>query len=251
MRRLICAGNWKMHKTAHEAADFVKSFLPLAAAVPDRVEIVLCPPFTALAAVSLLLTTDRVQLGAQDMHWERSGAFTGEISGPMLRDLGVQYVIAGHSERREYFGDTDAIVRLKTAAALENGLTPIVAVGETLPIRDDGNTSAHVIAQTRAALEGLSAAQLARIVLAYEPVWAIGTGRNCDPAEANKVMSEIRSCMPGLNDVSILYGGSVKAENIAAYTAQPEIDGGLVGRASLDPAVFAQLCIAADARVSS
>jgi triosephosphate isomerase len=252
MRRLICAGNWKMHKTAREAADFVKTFLPLAAAVPGRVEIVLCPPFTALAAVSQLLTTGRVQLGAQDMHWERSGAFTGEISGPMLCDLGVQYVIVGHSERREYFGDTDAIVRLKTAAALENGLTPIVAVGETLPVRDAGNTSEHVIAQTRAALEGLSAPQLARIVLAYEPVWAIGTGRNCDPAEANKVMSEIRLCIPGLNDVPILYGGSVKAENIAAYTAQPEIDGGLVGGASLDPAVFAQLCAAAgDARVSS
>ncbi len=247
MRKLVCAGNWKMHKTAREAADFVKIFLPLAQAVPDRVEIVLCPPFTALAAVSKLLTTGRVRLGAQDMHWERGGAFTGAISAPMLCDLGVHYVIVGHSERREYFGETDETVRLKTAAALQNELTPIVAVGETLAIRDTGKTADHVIAQTRAALEGLNAAQIARILLAYEPIWAIGTGRNCDPAQANAVMSAIRSCMPALNDVPILYGGSVKAENIAAYTAQPQIDGGLVGGASLDPIVFAQLCTAADA----
>ena len=247
MRRLICAGNWKMHKTAHEASDFIDSFLPLVTRIPDRVEVVLCPPFTAIAAVARGLGgRTRVQLGAQDMHWERSGAFTGAISGPMLRDLGVRYVIVGHSERREYFGETDETVRLKTAAALQDDLTPIVAVGETLATREAGKTREHVIAQTRAALHGLGADEIARIVMAYEPVWAIGTGRNCDAAEANAVMGEMRACVEGLEGVPILYGGSVKAENIAEYTAQSNIDGGLVGGASLDPAVFAALCAAAN-----
>ncbi len=242
MRQLICAGNWKMHKTANEAAAFVDAFLPLVRAVPDRVEIVLCPPFTALAAVSPKLSAGRVKLGAQDVHWENSGAFTGAVSAPMLREHRVQYVIVGHSERREYFGDTDLTVRLKTAAALAGGLTPIVAVGETLELRDAGNTLAHVTLQTRAALEGLSEADVARVVLAYEPIWAIGTGRSCDPAEANAVMAAMRACVPGLRETPILYGGSVNSENIADYTAQPEIDGGLVGGASLDPKSFAGLC---------
>jgi triosephosphate isomerase len=242
MRRLICAGNWKMHKTGREAVEFVDAFLPLAGAVAERVEIVLCPPFTALSAVSPKLNGERVRLGAQDVHWEESGPFTGAISAPMLREHGVQYVIVGHSERREYFGDTDLTVRLKTAAALARGLTPIVAVGETVELRDAGLMLQHVTGQTRAALQGLNDADLARIVLAYEPMWAIGTGRNCDPAEANAVMAAMRGCVPGLRDVPILYGGSVKADNIAAYTTQPDIDGGLVGGASLDPASFAALC---------
>ncbi|HEY5094437.1 MAG TPA: triose-phosphate isomerase [Candidatus Eremiobacteraceae bacterium] len=242
MRQLICAGNWKMHKTGGEAAAFVDAFLPLARAIPERVEIVLCPPFTALAAVSPKLDGGRVRLGAQDVHWDESGAFTGAISAPMLREYGVQYVIVGHSERREYFGDTDLTVRLKTVAALAAGLTPIVAVGETIELRDAGKTLAHVTLQTRAALDGLSPADLARVVLAYEPIWAIGTGRSCDPAEANAVMAAIRACVPGLRDAPILYGGSVKPDNIAEYTVQPEIDGGLVGGASLDPASFAALC---------
>lgn len=231
-----------MHKTGREAAAFVDAFLPLAGAVPGRVEIVLCPPFTALAAVSPKLDGSRVRLGAQDVHWEESGAFTGAISAPMLRECAVRYVIVGHSERREYFGDTDLTVRLKTAAALAGGLTPIVAVGETIDLRDAGKTLSHVTLQTRAALEGLSQADLARVVLAYEPIWAIGTGRSCDPAEANAVMGAMRACVPGLHDTPILYGGSVKPENIAAYTSQPEIDGGLVGGASLDAASFAALC---------
>ena len=242
MRPVICAGNWKMHKTGREAVAFVDAFLPLAGAVPERVEIVLCPPFTALAAVSPKLDGSRVRLGAQDVHWEESGAFTGAISAPMLREHAVKYVIVGHSERREYFGDTDLTVRLKTAAALAGGLTPIVAVGETIDLRDAGKTLSHVTLQTRAALEGLSQADLARVVLAYEPIWAIGTGRSCDPAEANAVMGAMRACVPGLHDAPILYGGSVKPENIAAYTSQPEIDGGLVGGASLDAASFAELC---------
>jgi len=242
MRQLICAGNWKMHKTGGEAAAFVDAFLPLAEPVPERIEIVLCPPFTALSAVAPKLGGGRVRLGAQDVHWEASGAFTGAISAPMLREHGVRYVIVGHSERREYFGDTDLTVRLKTAAALAGGLTPIVAVGETIELRDAGKTLSHVTLQTQAALEGLSQADLARVVLAYEPIWAIGTGRSCDPAQANAVMAAMRACVPGLRDVPILYGGSVKPENIAEYTAQPDIDGGLVGGASLDPASFATLC---------
>ncbi len=242
MRPVICAGNWKMHKTGREAVAFVDAFLPLASALPGRVEIVLCPPFTALAAIRAKLDGSRVRLGAQDVHWEESGAFTGAISAPMLREYGVHYVIIGHSERREYFGDTDLTVRLKTAAALAGGLTPIVAVGETIALRDAGKTLSHVTLQTRAALEGLSQADVARVVLAYEPIWAIGTGRSCDPSEANAVMAEMRACVPGLRDVPILYGGSVKPENIAAYTTQPEIDGGLVGGASLDPSSFAALC---------
>jgi len=164
MRRLICAGNWKMHKTASEAAAFVDAFLPVAQAVPDHVEIVLCPPFTALAAVSPKLKAGRVHLGEQDVHWENSGAFTGAVSAPMLREYGVHYVLVGHSERREYFGDTDLTVRLKTAAALGAGLTPIVAVGDTLELRDAGKTLQHVTLQTRAALEGLSEAGLERVV---------------------------------------------------------------------------------------
>lgn len=242
MSQLICAGNWKMHKTAREAAAFVDAFLPLIETVPEHVEIVLCPPFTALGAVSPKLDGSRVRLGAQDVHWEESGAFTGAISAPMLREHGVRYVIVGHSERREYFGDTDLTVRLKTAAALAGGLTPIVAVGETIDLRDAGKTISHVTLQTRAALQGLTQADLARVVLAYEPIWAIGTGRSCDAAEANAVMAAMRACVPGLRDAPILYGGSVKSENIAEYTAQPEIGGGLVGGASLDAASFAALC---------
>jgi len=242
MRRLICAGNWKMHKTAREAVEFTDAFLAAARAIPERVEVVICPPFTALAAVAPKLSSTRVRLGAQDVHWEASGAFTGAISAPMLRELGVQYVIVGHSERREYFGDTDLTVRLKTAAALAGGLTPIVCVGETLELRDAGKALEHVTLQTRAALMGLSEEDVARIVLAYEPIWAIGTGRNCDAAEAAAVMAAMRGSVSGLHDVPILYGGRVKAENIAAYTAQPGIDGGLVGGASLDPPSFAALC---------
>lgn len=246
MRRLVCAGNWKMHKTAPDAVAFVNAFLPLAARVPARAEIVLCPPFTALAAVAQALHgQERIQLGAQDVHWDRSGPFTGEISAPMLTNLGVRFVIIGHSERREYFGETDLTVRLKTIAALENRMTPIVAVGETQATREAGKTKDHVIAQTIAALADLDERQRARVILAYEPVWAIGTGENCDAVEANNVMAHMRGCLPGLQDVPILYGGSVRPENIAAYTAQPDIDGGLVGGASLDPGEFARLCAAA------
>lgn len=239
-----------MHKTNADAAAFVERFMQRASSIPQSVELVLCPPFTSLQTVAASLDAaqgkgGRVKLGAQNMHWEPSGAFTGEISAPMLLEIGVQYVILGHSERRQYFGETDETVRLKTAAALANGLTPIVAVGESLDVRRSGGTESHVVAQTLGALGGLQPEDVAKIVIAYEPIWAIGTGENCDPSDANGVMQAIRGCMSGLEDVPILYGGSVKPDNIANYTAQPGIDGGLVGGASLDPESFAALASAA------
>lgn len=246
MRRRVCVANWKMNKTNAEAAAFVERFAQLVPSIPESVELVLCPPFTALQTVAASLDAaqgrgGRVKLGAQNMHWEPSGAFTGEISAPMLLEIGVQYVILGHSERRQYFGETNETVRLKTAAALEAGLTPIVAVGETLELREQGRTQSHVCAQTLAALAGLEPQDVRKLIVAYEPIWAIGTGHNCDAAEANSVMHEIRGCIEGLEDVPILYGGSVKPENIAQYTALSDIDGGLVGGASLDPDSFATL----------
>jgi triosephosphate isomerase len=250
MRRTICIANWKMNKTNAEAAAFVERFMQLTASIPQQVEIVLCPPYTALHTVAASLDAaqgrgGRVKLGAQNMHWESSGAFTGEISAPMLLEIGVQYVILGHSERRQYFGETDETVRLKTAAALKNGLTPVVAVGESLDLRREGRTQSHVCAQTLGALAGLEPDDVRKIILAYEPIWAIGTGQNCDAGDASEVMHEIRGCIDALQDVPILYGGSVRADNIAAYTAQPDVDGGLVGGASLDPEGFAALCSAA------
>ncbi|HEY9181344.1 MAG TPA: triose-phosphate isomerase [Candidatus Baltobacteraceae bacterium] len=252
MRQRLCVANWKMHKTNADAAAFVERFMQLVPSIPQNVQLVLCPPFTALQTVAASLsaaqgTDGRVKLGAQNMHWQNSGAFTGEISAPMLVEIGVRYVILGHSERRQYFGETDETVRLKTAAALDHGLTPVVAVGESLDIRRRSETRNHVCAQTLGALSGFTPDEVRKVVLAYEPIWAIGTGQNCDAAEANAVMHEMRGCIDGLQDVPVLYGGSVKADNIAAYTAMTDIDGGLVGGASLDPDGFAALASAAAA----
>ncbi|MFN2450132.1 MAG: triose-phosphate isomerase [Candidatus Baltobacteraceae bacterium] len=246
MRQRICAGNWKMYKTASEAVEYAGRFLDLVPSIPASVEVVLCAPFTALDALSpILRSQSRVKLGAQTMHWQCEGPYTGEISAPMLAEFGVQYVILGHSERRQYCGETDEDVRRKTATALRAGLRPIVAVGEPSAIRELGNQREHVEFQIRAALEGLNEQELRLVTIAYEPIWAIGTGQNCDAADANETMRAIRSCLPGLQDVPILYGGSVKAENVAQYTAQPDIDGALVGGASLDPRTFAALARAA------
>jgi triosephosphate isomerase len=250
VRPRVCVANWKMNKTNADAAAFVERFMQLVPAIPPDVELVLCPPFTALHTVAASLDSaqgrdGRVKLGAQNMHWEASGAFTGEISAAMLLEIGVRYVILGHSERRQYFGETDETVRLKTAAALANGLTPIVAVGESLELRQQGRTQSHVCAQTLGALAGLQPDDVRKVIVAYEPIWAIGTGHNCDAADANEVMHEIRGCMDGLQEVPILYGGSVKADNIGKYTALSDIDGGLVGGASLDPDGFAALATAA------
>lgn len=246
MPRRIVAGNWKMHKTAAQTRAFLDAFLPLAARIPDRIEIIIAPPFTAIpTAHELLRHHPRVVLGAQNVHWELQGAFTGEISAPMLREFDVRYTIVGHSERRAYFNETDHAVNLKVKTLLKEGITPIVAVGETREQRQAGETDAHVRSQTVAALEGLDAADVARVVLAYEPIWAIGTGANCDPSEANRVMGVIRTSVQGLEDVSILYGGSVKPENAAAYATQSNVNGGLVGGASLDPDGFTALIEAA------
>jgi len=240
-RRIVLAGNWKMNKTAAETAAYLDDFIPLAQGLPVPVDIVIAPPFTSLPAAGIKLRGSRVRLGAQTMHWELKGAFTGEISAPMLRELGVSYVILGHSERRAYFDETDRTVNLKVHTALTQGLIPIVAVGETLDERNAGSTDARVVAQTRGAFEGFAAEDVSRCIVAYEPIWAIGTGRNCDAEESDRVMGVIRASVKGLEAVPILYGGSMNAENVADYMARPEIDGGLVGGASLDPRGFATL----------
>jgi len=247
MPRTIVAGNWKMHKTAAQTRAFLEAFLPLAAQIPSRIDVVIAPPFTALpAAHEILRRHTRVALGAQNVHWELQGAFTGEISVPMLQEFGVRYVIVGHSERRTFFNELDRTVNLKVKTLLAHDMTPIVAVGETSQERQAGQTDRRVVSQTVAALDGLDASEVARVVMAYEPIWAIGTGANCDPVEANRLMGEIRASVQGLSDVPILYGGSMKPENVASYAEQPEINGGLVGGASLDPDGFATLIEAAE-----
>ncbi|MGA8574938.1 MAG: triose-phosphate isomerase [Candidatus Cybelea sp.] len=239
--RTILAANWKMHKTAAETATFLDAFLPAVPTLPHAVEIVIAPPFTSIPAAGARLNGTRVRLGAQTMHWELSGAFTGEISAPMLRELGVTHVILGHSERRAYCHETDLTVNLKVHTALREGLTPIVAVGETHDERVAGSTDERVVAQTRAAFAGVASSALAAVVIAYEPIWAIGTGENCHAEEADRVMATIRNCLDGLEATPILYGGSMNAANVATYVAQPNVNGGLVGGASLDPTAFATL----------
>lgn len=246
MRKPIMAGNWKMHKTIPEAARLVAELKPLVAP-GGLAEVVLCPPFTALAAVAAALGGTGWGLGAQDVFWEEKGAFTGEVSPGMLKDAGCTHVIIGHSERRQYFGETDATVRQKVKAALAAGLVPIVCVGESLAQREAGETEAFVAGQVRGGLAGFSAAELAPVVIAYEPIWAIGTGRNATGSDANAVCAVIRrtaSDLAGAQTAAALriqYGGSVKPENIAEFMGQPEIDGALVGGASLEAASFARI----------
>jgi triosephosphate isomerase (TIM) len=237
----IIAGNWKMHKTVTQTVAFFDAFLPRVESLPQSVEIAIAPPFTSIPIASEMLAGSRVRLGAQTMHWELQGAFTGEISAPMLRELGVSYVILGHSERRAYCDETDRTVNLKVKTALAQGLTPIVAVGETGEEREAGKTDERVTTQTRAAFQDVPEESLHTVVIAYEPIWAIGTGKNCDPSEADRVMATIRSCLDGLQETPILYGGSMKPENVAEYLQQPNINGGLVGGASLDPDSFAAM----------
>lgn len=241
MIRTVLAANWKMHKTAAQTAAFFDAFLPAIASLPPEIDVVVAPPFTALAEASRHVRGTRVHLGAQTMHWELEGAFTGEVSAPMLLEFGVTYVILGHSERRMYCDETDRAVNRKVHTALTQGLTPIVAVGETGEERAAGRTDDRVVSQTRAAFDGVPAADLARVALAYEPIWAIGTGQNCDPRQADRVMGLIRGSLEGLAQTPLLYGGSMKAENVAAYMQQPNVNGGLVGGASLDAAGFATL----------
>src|SRR5579862_4461573 len=238
MPRTIVAGNWKMHKTEQETAAFLEAFLPRVPQLPGDVEIVLIPPFTSIPFASKRLKGTRVRLGGRTMLWELQGAYTGEISAPMLLELGAQYVLLGHSERRAYCNESDRTVNLKIRTALELGITPIVAVGETPEERDAGLTDDRIIAQTRSAFDGIARGLLGKVVMAYEPVWAIGTGKNCDPGEADRVMALMRTCIAGLEQTPILYGGSMKPENVGKYMERPNVNGGLVGGASLDPAGF-------------
>ncbi len=248
MRIPLIAGNWKMHKTVGEAVALVRALRH--EALPEDVEVAVCPPFTAVAAVADALAGSSIRLGAQDMYWEAQGAFTGEISPAMLRDLGCHYVIVGHSERRQHFGESDEMVARKVRAAFAHDLTPILCVGERLDEREAGATERVVRRQTEAATEGLTMDQVARLVVAYEPVWAIGTGRSSSGDEANRVIGLIRGLLRGKSgdaatQARILYGGSVAPDNATEFARQAEIDGALVGGASLDPAKFLAIVRAA------
>ncbi|BAY19613.1 triose-phosphate isomerase [Nostoc sp. HK-01] len=237
MRKIVIAGNWKMFKTQAETQDFLRGFLPHLDETPEEREVLLCPPFTDLNILSQSLHGSRVQLGAQNVHWEDSGAYTGEIAAQMLTEIGVRYVIVGHSERRQFFGETDETVNLRLKAAQKHGLTPVLCVGETKQQRDAGQTESLITTQLDKDLVNVDQDNL---VIAYEPIWAIGTGDTCEAKEANRVIGLIRSQLKNTN-VSIQYGGSVKPNNIDEIMAQPEIDGVLVGGASLEPESFARI----------
>jgi triosephosphate isomerase len=245
----LIVGNWKMHKTIAEARTLVRELR--AAALPQGIQVVVAPPFTALAAVHAELRESPIELGAQTMHELAHGPYTGEISPVMLCELGVRWVILGHSERRAYYSETDDAVGHKVRSALAHGITPIVAVGETATEHEENQTLSKVTLQARAAFAGLPATEVARCVVAYEPIWAIGTGLVDEPESANAVITEIRASVAGLESTRMLYGGSMKGENAAALLAQPEIDGGLVGGASLNAASFLSIVTAAQARVGS
>ncbi|NLW23941.1 MAG: triose-phosphate isomerase [Clostridia bacterium] len=246
MRKPIIAANWKMYKNNQEALDFVNKFKPLISR-NDQVETVICAPFTLLATVGESIKDSHIALGAQNMYPSLEGAYTGEISPKMLLDLGVKYVILGHSERREILGETDQFIRQKVDLALETGLTPILCVGETLEERQQGKTQTKVSQQLWSALEGILASQAQKLVIAYEPIWAIGTGKNASPEDAEETCAFIRNCLSEIfngevaQNIRIQYGGSVKPGNIKEIMAQPNIDGALVGGASLDPESFAQI----------
>jgi triosephosphate isomerase len=246
MRIPFIAGNWKMFKTVHEAVVYVKEFRTLVKDVTD-VEIVIGPPFTAIHAVAEAARNTNVGVAAQDLYWEPEGAFTGEISAAMIKEAGAEYVIIGHSERRRLFGETDAIVNRKIAAALAGGLTPIACVGETLEERERNETFAVLDRQLEDGLEGIGADALGELVIAYEPVWAIGTGRNATAAQAGEAHTHIRRRLrqgfgvEAAERCHVIYGGSVKPANIAELVAEPDVDGALVGGASLDVASFAAI----------
>ena len=240
-RKPLFAANWKMHKTPPQAAEYVSLFWGAAEALVPRTDIVLCAPFVDLETLRLELAPSSVKIGAQDCYYEKEGAFTGEVSVPMLAALGVAYCIVGHSERRRLFAETDEAVARKTAALLAGQITPIVCVGESLEEKQQDLTAQRVSSQVRAALGDLKAEERAKIVIAYEPIWAIGSGLADDPASANATIAMIRATLEGLQSARILYGGSMNVSNCAAFCAQQEIDGGLVGSASLDARTFVQL----------
>ncbi|GAB4510619.1 MAG: triose-phosphate isomerase [Anaerolineae bacterium] len=253
MRTPIIAGNWKMYKTLSESVSFVKELAPQIAGY-SSVERVVAPTFVALAAVAEALQGTDLKVSAQNVHWEENGAFTSQISPTMLQGL-VEYVIIGHSESRAYLADTDERVNKKARAALAHGLKPIIAVGESLEQNEAGETEAFVSGQVRAALEGISDTEMANVVIAYEPIWAIGTGKNATGEVANGIIKMIRDTVRGLygdtvaDALRIQYGGSVKPGNMAEYMSQPDIDGALVGGASLKVEDFTELVrIAAEAK---
>jgi triosephosphate isomerase len=245
LRSPIIAGNWKMHKTSREARELVLALLELIGAT--KAEVLVCPPFTALAEVTELCRNTVLKVGAQNMFWEVQGAYTGEISPLMLKELGVEYCLIGHSERRQYFGETDATVNKKVHAALQQGLKPVLCVGETLAEREEAVTKEVCGRQLEKGLAGLTPDQISSLVIAYEPVWAIGTGKTASSADAQEVIAFIRGVLKDsygqekAHQVRILYGGSVKPENIRELMSQPDIDGALVGGASLKPESFAAI----------
>jgi triosephosphate isomerase (TIM) len=237
VRKIILAGNWKMFKTQAETRAFVQGFKPLVDDAPSDRDIVLCVPFTDLGILSQTLHGSRIQIGAQNVHWAENGAYTGEISATMLLEIGVRYVVIGHSERRQLFGETNETVNFRLRAAQSAGLKPILCVGETKQQRDAGQAEAVIFEQLA---KGLAGVDQTNLVIAYEPIWAIGTGDTCEAAEANRICGAIRSKL-NHNDVPIQYGGSVKPDNIDDIMAQSDIDGALVGGASLEPESFARI----------
>ncbi len=243
--KFVC-GNWKMYKTTGEARELVRALAPLVEGMGGKVQVAVAPPFTALASVAEALRGTLIDLAAQNVHREAQGAFTGEISAGMLADLGVKHCIVGHSERRQLFGETDEGVREKVIALFKAGLLPIVCVGETLQEREAGQTLAIVSRQVKSALQGLPAADIGRLTLAYEPVWAIGTGKTATTAQAQEVHAVIRRLLVELaggvaDEVRIQYGGSVKPDNAAELMGQPDVDGALVGGASLKAPDFSRI----------
>ncbi len=243
-RKPIIAGNWKMNKTPDEATALINELKPL---VKDAAaEVVVCPPYACLTAAKAALAGSNIGLGAQNMDYHESGAYTGEVSADMLKALGVEYVILGHSERRQYYAETDASVNLKTIKALEAGLIPIVCVGEVLEEREDGITAEIVRKQTKLALKGISAADITKVVIAYEPVWAIGTGKTATNDDANNTIKEIRAAVKEMfgaaaDEVRIQYGGSMNPKNASELMAMSDIDGGLIGGASLKAEDFSKV----------
>lgn len=248
-RKTIIAGNWKMNKTPTEAKELIAAIAPL---VKDAgCDVVACTPFVDLSSAQEAAEGTNIQIGAENCHWEKSGAYTGEISADMLVSMGVKIVIIGHSERRQYFGETDVTVQKRVRAALDAGMTVILCVGETLEQREQGITSELVAMQTKIALGGVSAEELKRVIIAYEPVWAIGTGKTATAEQANEVCHTIREVICELygkasaDGITIQYGGSMNAANAAELLAQPDVDGGLIGGASLKPNDFAVIVEAA------
>ena len=245
MRRKVIAGNWKMNMLPNEAINFIEELTPLVSDTKN--EVILCVPYTDLFYALLTVQGTNIKIGAQNMHFEEKGAYTGEVSGEMLKSINVEYVIIGHSERRQYFGETDETVNKKIKAAFENGLKPIVCVGETLKQREKGETAEIITRQTELALEGLTNEQVENTIIAYEPIWAIGTGKTATSEDANNSIKEIRNKICQIygqktaNGVIIQYGGSVKSANAKELFEMSDIDGGLVGGASLKAEEFSKI----------